>query len=704
MFVDPLQARQERERQERERLARIQAEKKRLEKIKAENERQAKLKEEKKRLAKLREEKDRQAKLKEEKKHSDKKPQEAKHPDQKPTEVKKTDTKKPDLKAETKKSTDQKPENKKPQSENKLDDKASTDITWSKPGEISPVYSSASSLYSRPPIGQGSEAKPKVPLGRNARPWNGEKTEEPEPKPETKPYQPRDLKAVRARVEERARQRELKKEETQNTLKQFPGIQNIVNQPSFFNGAMSLGAGLVNPFLGVSLQAGAQIVDRHEKSKHTDKPESWLSSATHFGEDLNKGATNLGHQAQQFTEAIPGWIDKHVDSLLKRRSEIISTQAKQLEHIPVVGKAAQAFAWFDNKMGEFSGGILKGAGSLVGGVANMVTHPVETVSGIYSMAEHVPLMGGLIPNPLKLAHAGADILFSGADPKQRLEVVLNPQKSLADDAKFGQALVDGFIEPYKKSWSEGKYFEVAGRATFDIGSMFIGAGEANAAIKTTEVAGIVGKTAEVTNVVGKTSKVANVAGKTDKVAEVASITDKVADTGKGAKTTTEAIERANKAADGAKASKNVDFAEGSWDGKRRAGVGNLEGRRLSRRELNSLEHELNENGLNLNRKADKVIRQQGGTEKARAAFDYESGTVLLRNGATHFEAFHEMTHARQFIEIGQEAYVNLGRFEREAHVFNTVWKNRKLFNKSEVEASIEYIRYLRTMKRLGRID
>jgi hypothetical protein len=210
MFVDPLQARQERERQERERLARIQAEKKRLAKIKAENERQAQLKEEKKRLAKLREEKDRQAKLKEEKKHSD----------QKPTEVKKTDTKKPDLKAETKKSTDQKPENKKPQSENKTDDKASTDITWSKPGETSPVYSSASSLYSRPPIGQGSEAKPKVPLGRKARPWNGEKTEEPEPKPEPKPYKPRDLSGFKQEVAEgRAKKEQEKQEQLQHTLK-----------------------------------------------------------------------------------------------------------------------------------------------------------------------------------------------------------------------------------------------------------------------------------------------------------------------------------------------------------------------------------------------------------------------------------------------------------------------------------------------------
>jgi hypothetical protein len=144
------------------------------------------------------------------------------------------------------------------------------------------------------------------------------------------------------------------------------------------------------------------------------------------------------------------------------------------------------------------------------------------------MAEHVPFMAGLVPNPLKLAHAGADIIFNGADPKARLETVMDPGKSLQDDVKFGKALVDGFVEPYKKSWAEGKYFEVAGRATFDIGSMFIGAGEANAAIKTGEVASVAAKTAEVANVAGKTAEVANVASKTGEVASVASKTAEVA--------------------------------------------------------------------------------------------------------------------------------------------------------------------------------
>jgi hypothetical protein len=183
----------------------------------------------------------------------------------------------------------------------------------------------------------------------------------------------------------------------------------------------------------------------------------------------------------------------------------------------------------------------------VGGVVNIVTHPVETASGIYAMAEHVPLMGGLVPNPLKLAYAGVDVMFNGADPKSRLETVMDPGKSLQDDAKFGKALVKGFIEPYKKSWSEGKYFEVAGRATFDIGSMFIGAGEANAAIKTGEVASVAAKTAEVANVASKTGEVASVASKTAEVANVATKTGEVANVVSKSGKATEVASTAGKA-------------------------------------------------------------------------------------------------------------------------------------------------------------
>jgi hypothetical protein len=173
-------------------------------------------------------------------------------------------------------------------------------------------------------------------------------------------------------------------------------------------------------------------------------------------------------------------------------------------------------------------------------------------------------MAGLVPNPLKLAHAGADIIFNGADPKARLETVMDPGKSLQDDAKFGKALVKGFVEPYKKSWSEGKYFEVAGRATFDIGSLFIGAGEANAAIKTGEVASVATKTAEVANVAGKTAEVANVASKTGEVANVTSKSGKAAEV---ASTTAKASETASTAG---RASETGKVAEQISEGTLRA--------------------------------------------------------------------------------------------------------------------------------------
>jgi hypothetical protein len=172
---------------------------------------------------------------------------------------------------------------------------------------------------------------------------------------------------------------------------------------------------------------------------------------------------------------------------------------------------------------------------------------------------------------LKLAHAGADIIFNGADPKARMETVIDPGKSLQDDAKFGKALVKGFVEPYKKSWAEGKYFEVAGRATFDIGSMFIGAGEANAAIKTGEVASVAAKTAEVANVASKTGEVANVASKTAEVANVASRTGEVANVaGKSGKvvevasTTGKASEKASKVSRASETSKVAEqISEGT---------------------------------------------------------------------------------------------------------------------------------------------
>jgi Metallopeptidase toxin 4 len=150
----------------------------------------------------------------------------------------------------------------------------------------------------------------------------------------------------------------------------------------------------------------------------------------------------------------------------------------------------------------------------------------------------------------------------------------------------------------------------------------------------------------------------------------------------------------------------LDAAEGVWANKPQAGVGRLDGDKLSRKEFQNLKDELNGYELNLDRRSDKMLNK--ASEKSgkdfMGGFDYGTGTVHLRKDATRFEAFHEMTHARQFAELGQQKYKDLGTYAREAHVFNEIWKNRREFNKDEVKSAIRYMRTLKIDKQMGRIN
>jgi Domain of unknown function (DUF4157) len=456
----------------------------------------------------------------------------------------------------------------------------------------------------------------------------------------------------------------------------------------FFEGAQQVGGHLlhgVQSFSKPLLKAGVDLghhflngadvfgISLKESKLGQPKAQRFFEGALKQGQKLFKGASDFSNkretqlaiaagtispllgislipEAKKFTEAIPSWVDKHVDGLLKRRGAIAQAALRQIEHIPVIGKQAQAFAWFDNKACEFTGGVLKGAGSFVGGMANMVTHPIETASGLYAMAEHVPFTAGIMPNPLKLAHAGADILFNGADPTSRLKTVTDPVKSLEDDAKFGKAMVTGFIEPYKKSWSEGKYFEVAGRAAFDVGSLFIGAGEANAAVKGGEVASVAGKTAEVTSVAGKAEKAteaASLVGKTGKTAEVASTTDKTIEVAGAA-------EKTNKVAKGALSNRKSEglrqfAAKGSKDsrlsrtkitdnltGLTQQGNRVADGIKSGKVKINVLGDEL----------FDRAYASKGGWGSSPQAFALKE-QIYVRRGAPNLlsDIVHEGTHA-----------------------------------------------------------
>ena len=110
---------------------------------------------------------------------------------------------------------------------------------------------------------------------------------------------------------------------------------------------------------------------------------------------------------------------------------------------------------------------------------------------------------------------------------------------------------------------------------------------------------------------------------------------------------------------------------------------------MTRRELKSLAAELKPLGVLL------LIDKKGVLPSfARAGFNSTTGQLYLRKGATHFEAFHETQHAKQWAELGTAQYNEQSRFEREKYVFDKIIANKESFSNSEILAATNYINSL----------
>jgi len=108
-------------------------------------------------------------------------------------------------------------------------------------------------------------------------------------------------------------------------------------------------------------------------------------------------------------------------------------------------------------------------------------------------------------------------------------------------------------------------------------------------------------------------------------------------------------------------------------------------------------------GVEVKLNADQEIDIYVGKTMA-GTFDYESGTIYLREGATDFEAFHESMHAQQWSNIGKDAYEKLGKFARENYVYEQIMANESRFSKAEIESAKKYIADLKKLYDNGLID
>ncbi|HEY9854725.1 MAG TPA: LysM peptidoglycan-binding domain-containing protein [Stenomitos sp.] len=227
------------------------------------------------------------------------------------------------------------------------------------------------------------------------------------------------------------------------------------------------------------------------------------------------------------------WWDRLID---KGEDMVANTVGK----IPLVGGLFKF-------QSQVTGGALKAVGDMVGGLFNVVAHPIQTLKGVWGLLAHVPF------SPPNMIHVANEALHGKG-----------PSEILQEEGTYLKGLWNGITGGYQDAIKEGKWGEIPGRLVVDVGSFLIGAGEANATAKGAAVAG---KAAEV-------AKTAEVAADAGKAAEAIKAAEVAADAGKAA----DAVKAAEVAADAGKAADAAKAAEVAADAAKAAEVASAAGK------------------------------------------------------------------------------------------------------------------------------
>lgn len=160
------------------------------------------------------------------------------------------------------------------------------------------------------------------------------------------------------------------------------------------------------------------------------------------------------------------------DSVLDKASAAADTILAPLDHFKdqlasdlTHGEAAMEAGTKDmpvlGQLAQFATGALSAAWGMVDGTYQSVRHPVETVKGLWTMAGHVPVV-----SPMWWVHGFQDGFG----------------QTVEGDKVFWKTVAKGYIDPYAKDWKQGRYFAVAGRASVDIGTLYLGVKNAKATL------------------------------------------------------------------------------------------------------------------------------------------------------------------------------------------------------------------------------
>lgn len=181
-------------------------------------------------------------------------------------------------------------------------------------------------------------------------------------------------------------------------------------------------------------------------------------------------------------------LDTGVDWVEKQAAAGGQKAVEETQDIPILGQLAKASAFIGTEATDLTGGLVKGAGDVVGGLGNAMLHPIDAAAGMEGILEHnstIPFMG----STLKAAHGLYDLAANGggqygSNLGDLANHVFNPLQQMQDDANYDSDLARGILTPGAKTWDESwqrvqaNPMDTLGRAAANIAPMVMGAGEA----------------------------------------------------------------------------------------------------------------------------------------------------------------------------------------------------------------------------------
>jgi hypothetical protein len=257
--------------------------------------------------------------------------------------------------------------------------------------------------------------------------------------------------------------------------------------------------------------------------KAQDQPTPIANPVTPMG----SGAASVAKEEPSFMSDPEAWLGNKIDSGVKSAEAGVDGFRKDLvsfgkEHGGFVGESLARNV--SDKIGFVEGGALAlyDMGSGVVKIASGAGHLLNPVDWITKPEENLGRLEAVGNTVGTLAKLGSPIGWA-MDPE--------------GNAKAAGQLWDGVTKGYQDAAKDGDYSKFAGRLVVDVGSFFIGAGEANAAVKGAQgaaTAGRIGETARVIDGVGDAGRVINAGDKVGDAGRVAAGAEDAGKAGKGA--------------------------------------------------------------------------------------------------------------------------------------------------------------------------